>query len=191
MGRRLERVTALVPLLLTGVPHHPPGRTDKHLCRCFGAPFAGVSLNHCPRVPTRERRSTPAAPACRAGGRDAGGRDAGGGGASTRPRVVPRLPGERQASGAAGRAASCEGGRQQRLSHHHSESPNLARPGTGRGGADRVGSRASSVRASAGARTRHCKVDSPPKRRGRSLKPRRRRSSTARRSASCARRCVR
>ena len=38
LGRRLERVTALVPLLLTGVRHHPPGRTDKHLCRCFGAP---------------------------------------------------------------------------------------------------------------------------------------------------------
>ena len=33
----------LVPLLLTGVRHHylllllPPGRTDKNLCRCFGA----------------------------------------------------------------------------------------------------------------------------------------------------------
>ena len=26
LGRRLERVTALVPLLLTGVRHHPPGR---------------------------------------------------------------------------------------------------------------------------------------------------------------------
>ena len=38
LGRRLERVTALVPLLLTGVRHHPPGRTDKNLCRCFGAP---------------------------------------------------------------------------------------------------------------------------------------------------------
>jgi hypothetical protein len=41
LGRRLERVTALVPLLLTGVRHHPPGRTDKNLCRCFGAPAAG------------------------------------------------------------------------------------------------------------------------------------------------------
>ena len=46
MGRRLERVTALVPLLLTGVRLHPPGRTDKNLCRCFGAParLAGFSL---------------------------------------------------------------------------------------------------------------------------------------------------
>jgi hypothetical protein len=26
-----------VPLLLTGVRHHPPRRTDKNLCRCFGA----------------------------------------------------------------------------------------------------------------------------------------------------------
>ena len=25
-------------LLLTGVRLHPPGRTDKKLCRCFGAP---------------------------------------------------------------------------------------------------------------------------------------------------------
>ena len=42
LGRRLERVTALVPLLLTGVRLHPPGRTDKNLCRCFafGAEFA-------------------------------------------------------------------------------------------------------------------------------------------------------
>ena len=41
LGRRLERVTALVPLLLTGVPDsHPPGRTDKNLCifRCPGLP---------------------------------------------------------------------------------------------------------------------------------------------------------
>ena len=28
----------LVPLLLTGVRLHPTGRTDKNLCRCFGAP---------------------------------------------------------------------------------------------------------------------------------------------------------
>ena len=28
----------LVPLLLTGVRLHPPGRTDENLCRCFGAP---------------------------------------------------------------------------------------------------------------------------------------------------------
>ena len=32
----------LVPLLLTGVRHHPPGRTDKNLCRCFGAPACRV-----------------------------------------------------------------------------------------------------------------------------------------------------
>ena len=47
-GRRpsasAERVTALVPLLLTGVRHHPPGRTDKNLCRCFGARRPGFSL---------------------------------------------------------------------------------------------------------------------------------------------------
>ena len=34
----------LVPLLLTGVRLHPPGRTDKNLCRCFGAPARRVSL---------------------------------------------------------------------------------------------------------------------------------------------------
>ena len=46
-GRRLERVTAaLVPLLLTGVRHHPPGRTDKNLCRCFGAPVRRVFPDH-------------------------------------------------------------------------------------------------------------------------------------------------
>ena len=44
LGRRLERVTALVPLLLTVVRRHPPGRTDKNLCRCFGAPACRVSL---------------------------------------------------------------------------------------------------------------------------------------------------
>ena len=43
LGRRLERVTALVPLLLTGVRHHPPGRTDKNatplpMFRCPGLP---------------------------------------------------------------------------------------------------------------------------------------------------------
>ena len=32
----------LVPLLLTGVRLHPPGRTDKNLCRCFGAPARRV-----------------------------------------------------------------------------------------------------------------------------------------------------
>ena len=46
LGRRLERVTALVPLLLTGVRHHPPGRTDKNLCRCFGAPACRVFPDH-------------------------------------------------------------------------------------------------------------------------------------------------
>ena len=39
------RITRPVPLLLTGVRHHPPGRTDKNLCRCFGAPARrGFSL---------------------------------------------------------------------------------------------------------------------------------------------------
>ena len=33
----------LVPLLfVTGVRHYPPGRTDKNLCRCFGAPACRV-----------------------------------------------------------------------------------------------------------------------------------------------------
>ena len=35
-----------VPLLLTGVRHHPPGRTDKNLCRCFGAPACRVFPDH-------------------------------------------------------------------------------------------------------------------------------------------------
>ena len=39
-------MTALVPLLLTGVRHHPPGRTDKNLCRCFGAPARRVFPDH-------------------------------------------------------------------------------------------------------------------------------------------------
>ena len=30
--------TYLLLRLLTGVRHHPPGRTDQNLCRCFGAP---------------------------------------------------------------------------------------------------------------------------------------------------------
>ena len=37
----------LVPLLLTGVRHHPPGRTDKNLCRSADASvprLAGFSL---------------------------------------------------------------------------------------------------------------------------------------------------
>ena len=32
----------VVPLLLTGVRLHPPGRADKNLCRCFGAPARRV-----------------------------------------------------------------------------------------------------------------------------------------------------
>ena len=36
----------LVPLLLTGVRLHPPGRTDKNLCRCFGAPATHVRRPH-------------------------------------------------------------------------------------------------------------------------------------------------
>ena len=31
-------------VLLTGVRLHPPGRTDKYLCRCFGAPACRVFL---------------------------------------------------------------------------------------------------------------------------------------------------
>ena len=50
LGRRLEPpgVTARprLPLLLTGVRHHPPGRTDKNLCRCFGAPACRVFPDH-------------------------------------------------------------------------------------------------------------------------------------------------
>ena len=54
----------LVPLPLTGVRHHPPGRTDKTLCRCFGAPACRVFSAH---LLTRgERfsrpRSVPSAP---------------------------------------------------------------------------------------------------------------------------------
>ena len=37
---------SLVPLLLTGVRLHPPGRTDKNLCRCFGAPATHVRRPH-------------------------------------------------------------------------------------------------------------------------------------------------
>ena len=38
----------LVPLLLTGVPLSPgtQGRTDKNLCRCFGAPARRVFPDH-------------------------------------------------------------------------------------------------------------------------------------------------
>ena len=42
--RQSARITP-VPLLLTGVRHHPPGRTDKNLCRCFGAPVRRVSYH--------------------------------------------------------------------------------------------------------------------------------------------------
>jgi hypothetical protein len=31
---------------LTGVRLHPPGRTDKHLCRCFGAPATHARRPH-------------------------------------------------------------------------------------------------------------------------------------------------
>ena len=33
-------------VLLTGVRHHPPGRTYKTLCRCFGAPARRISPDH-------------------------------------------------------------------------------------------------------------------------------------------------
>ena len=36
----------VVPLLLTGVLLHPPGRTDKNLCRCFGAPATHARRPH-------------------------------------------------------------------------------------------------------------------------------------------------
>ena len=67
----------LVPLLLTGVRHHPPGRTDKNLCRCFGAPARRVFPDHLITGKNIVRRSTPSriphppahhprvAPACR------------------------------------------------------------------------------------------------------------------------------
>ena len=35
-----------VPLLLTDVRLHPPGRTDKILCRCFGAPATHARRPH-------------------------------------------------------------------------------------------------------------------------------------------------
>ena len=73
LRRRLERVTALVPLLLTGVRHHPPGRTDKNLCRCFGAPACRVSPDHlirpesapCAAARSYPPHSQPRAPAAR------------------------------------------------------------------------------------------------------------------------------
>ena len=42
LGRRLEYTDN--PRTTAGVRHHPPGRTDKNLCRCFGARLAGFSL---------------------------------------------------------------------------------------------------------------------------------------------------
>ena len=46
-GRRPEQALSyIVPLLLTGARLHPPGRTDKHLCRCFGAPARRVFPDH-------------------------------------------------------------------------------------------------------------------------------------------------
>ena len=48
---RLPRGKYLVPLLLTGVRHHPPGRTDKILCRCFGAPATHARRPHRPGLP--------------------------------------------------------------------------------------------------------------------------------------------
>jgi hypothetical protein len=52
-----SKPVSLVPLLLTGVRLHPPGRTDKNLCRCFGAPARRVfpdHLNHLPRAVSKE-----------------------------------------------------------------------------------------------------------------------------------------
>ena len=52
LGRRLECTdNPPVPLLLTGVRHHPPGRTDKNLCRCFGAPATHARRPHRPGPP--------------------------------------------------------------------------------------------------------------------------------------------
>ena len=46
-SRQPPRVSVnLVPLLLTGVRLHPPGWTDKNLCRCFGAPACRVFPDH-------------------------------------------------------------------------------------------------------------------------------------------------
>ena len=47
-----------VPLLLTGVRHYPPGRTDKNLCRCFGAPVRRVFPDHL-ITPLRSPITTP------------------------------------------------------------------------------------------------------------------------------------
>ena len=44
LGRRCVSVNGT--LLLTGVRHHPPGRTDETLCRCFGAPACRVFRDH-------------------------------------------------------------------------------------------------------------------------------------------------
>ena len=48
----------LVPLLLTGVRLHPPGRTDENLCRCFGAPACRVFPDHL--ITTYRPRERPA-----------------------------------------------------------------------------------------------------------------------------------
>jgi hypothetical protein len=45
-SRAGDRPRTSVTLLLTGVRHHPPGRTDKNLCRCFGAPDCRVLPDH-------------------------------------------------------------------------------------------------------------------------------------------------
>ena len=52
----------LVPLLLTGVRLHPPGRTDKHLCRCFGAPATHARRPHGRVFP--DHLITPGRPIC-------------------------------------------------------------------------------------------------------------------------------
>jgi hypothetical protein len=41
-----ESVHTTYYLLLTGVRLHPAGRTDKNLCRCFGAPARRVFPDH-------------------------------------------------------------------------------------------------------------------------------------------------
>ena len=60
LGRRLERVTALVPLLLTGVRHNPPRpggptRTSAAMFRCPGLrrvfPDHLITYPLCMRVP--------------------------------------------------------------------------------------------------------------------------------------------
>ena len=43
---RFAKVFPLIKLQLTGVRLHPPGRTDKNFCRCFGAPARRVFPDH-------------------------------------------------------------------------------------------------------------------------------------------------